>query len=232
MDPLLITVFAVAVAIGAAAITYAIRSSAKTEAEQKALADAQGWTRTHTRDNSGSTTTFESAEEGWRLDIFTGRSNTGSSNRTSNSVRWTMFTHPGVGIDRGMAVLGPDIPEKMRAMADKMMGLMGGDIGRFLLDKITGGLGTEAQGLRTVESDAPGHMMVSPGAEGSLDAIRDLPELLAAREGLRDNDQPIVMRGPFGLRLRVSSKLKSAKDIEDFVALGRLLSVGVSQPRP
>jgi hypothetical protein len=105
-----------------------------------------------------------------------------------------------------------------------MMGMMGGDLGRWLLDKITGGLGEEAQGLRTVDSPGPGTLMATPDAETALDDLRYAPELNNARAGKNEAQQPIVMRSAYGLRVRLVRYLKKPDEIEDFIALGRALS--------
>ena len=226
MDPLLVAVFVLASAGGSALLFFVIRAGAKTKAAQEEMAKRMGWRYEFfpASGGRGSETIFSDPGEGWTLTLYASSRSSSSSAGGSSSVRWSMFEDTRVKIPEGMAVLGPDIPEKTAAMADKMMGLMGGDIGRWMLDKMTGGLGEEAQGLRTVPGDGLGHLMASPGAETALDDVRYAPELNNARAGKNEANQPIVMRGPFGLRVRVSHLLRKPEEIEDFVNLGRALS--------
>ena len=172
----------------------------------------------------GNTIIFDPTQ-GWVLTIhsYSGGSSSHSAG-SGTSVRWTMFEQPNAGIAQGMAVLGPEIPKKTAEMADKFMGMMGGDIGRWFLDKMTGGLGDEASDLRSVDSDMPGHLMATPGAETALDDIRLAPELHNARTGKNEMQQPIVMRGKFGLRIRVQRLIRKPNEIEDFIRLGCALS--------
>ena len=224
MNSLLIALFVIAFLAGGALLFYVIRLSAKRRAEIEQLAANNGWDYHFipASGGSGSSTIIDDKSEGWMLEIFVQSST--NSNNSGSSTRWSMFTHEKAGIDQGMAVLGPEIPAKTAAMADKFLGMMGGDIGRWMLDKITGGLGEEAAGLRTVPGDGSGHLMASPGAETALDSVREMPDLLAARLGQSDSHQPIVMRGNFGLRLRVSKMLKTAEEVENFISLGKSLS--------
>ncbi|MDJ0627235.1 MAG: hypothetical protein QNJ44_03155 [Rhodobacter sp.] len=226
MDPLLIALFAAAALGGTALIAFAVRAGARAKEAQRQMADRNGWhfDFTPASGGRGSETVISDPREGWTLTLYARSGSAGSSSGSGSSVRWSMYEDPGARIPQGMAVLGPDIPEKTAAMADKMIGLMGGDIGRWLLDKMTGGLGEEAQGLRSLDSDGPGHLMASGGAETSLDAVRFAPELNNARAGKNEAQQPLVMRGPFGLRVRVGHLLRKPQDIEEFVALGRALS--------
>lgn len=224
MNFMLVTLFVVAFLAGGALLFYVIRLSARRRAEIEQMAAGNGWRHQFipASGGSGSSTIIDNEAEGWMLEIFVQSST--NSNNSGSSTRWSMFTHSRAGIDQGMAVLGPEIPAKTAAMADKFLGMMGGDIGRWMLDKITGGLGNEAAGLRSVDGDGSGHLMASPGAETALDQIRETPDLLAARLGKSDNHQPIVMRGPFGMRLRVSRMLKTAAEVEDFIKLGLQIS--------
>ncbi|MDJ0827148.1 MAG: hypothetical protein QNJ16_16775 [Rhodobacter sp.] len=227
MDPLLIALFVLASLGGTALIAVAIRAGAKAKEAQRKMAAQNGWQFEFVpaSGGKGSETLISDPAEGWTLTLYSrSGSSSGSSSGSGSSVRWSMHEDPGAAIPEGMAVLGPDIPEKTAAMADKMMGLMGGDIGRWLLDKMTGGLGEEAQGLRSVESDGPGHLMASPGAETALDDVRFAPELNNARAGKNEAQQPLVMRGSFGLRVRVGYLLRKPEEIEAFIALGRALS--------
>ncbi len=226
MDPLLIAVFVIASLGGTALIAVAIRAGAKAKAAQEEMARRNGWTYEFTPASGGrgSLTVISDRAEGWALQLYSKSGSSGSSSTSSSSIRWSMYEDPNARIPEGMAVLGPDIPEKTAAMADKMMGMMGGDIGRWLLDKMTGGLGEEAQGLRTVEGDGPGHLMASPGAETALDDLRYAPELNNARAGKNEMQQPLVMRGPFGLRVRVGKLLRKPEEIEEFIRLGRALT--------
>ena len=224
MNSFLIALFVIAFLAGGALLFYVIRLSAKRRAEIEQMARDKGWGYHFIPASgaSGSSTIIDDQSEGWMLEIFVQSSS--NSNSSNSSTRWSMFTHSRAGIDQGMAVLGPEIPAKTAAMADKFLGMMGGDIGRWMLDKITGGLGEEAAGLRTVQSEGSGHLMATPDAETTLDGVREMPDLLAARLGKSDSHQPIVMRGNFGLRLRVSKMLKTAEEVEAFVALGKALS--------
>ena len=224
MDPWLIALFVLASVGGTALIAFAISRGAAHRKAQAEMAVANGWRYDHQASGGVSETIISDPEEGWRLTIHSYSGGSGSSSgSTGSSVRWTMFEDPSLRI-QGMAVLGPDIPEKTAAMADKFMGMMGGDLGRWFLDKITGGLGEEAANLRSVADDRPGHLMATPDAEQTLDDIRLSPELHNARAGKNEAQQPIVMRGPFGMRVRVQKRLSKPKEIEDFVRLGRALS--------
>ena len=224
MNFLLIALFVVAFLAGGALLFYVIRLSAKRRAEIEQMAHNNGWGYHFipASGGSGSSTIIDDKSAGWMLEIFVQSSS--NSNSSNSSTRWSMFTHSRAGIDQGMAVLGPEIPAKTAAMADKFLGMMGGDIGRWMLDKITGGLGEEAAGLRTVQGEGSGHLMATPDAETTLDGVREMPDLLAARLGKSDSHQPIVMLDNFGLRLRVSKMLKTAEEVEAFVALGKALS--------
>ena len=229
MNSFLIALFVIAFLAGGALLFYVIRLSAKRRAEIEQMAHNNGWGYHFipASGGSGSSTIIDDKSEGWMLEIFVQSSS--NSNNSNSSTRWSMFTHEKAGIDQGMAVLGPEIPAKTAAMADKFLGMMGGDIGRWMLDKITGGLGKEAAGLRSVTGDGSGHLMASPGAETALDQIREMPDLLAARLGKSDNHQPIVMRGPFGMRLRVSGMLKTAEEVENFIKLGLSISQNLAK---
>ena len=89
---------------------------------------------------------------------------------------------------------------------------------------MTGGLGAEASGLRSIDGPGPGHLMAAPGAETALDDLRYAPELHNARLGKNEMQQPLVMRGPFGLQIRQTGVLRKPKDIEAFIELGRALA--------
>ncbi len=220
MDITFVALFLLASIGSSAVLVFALRAGAAKRAKLQQFARMHGWQYDYipAKGSGSSETILTDPSEGWTLTIYFYSSNSG---RTRSH---TQYCDPGLAIPDGMAVLGPDIPAKTREMADKMIGMMGGDIGRFLLDKITNGLGEEAQGLRSIDSQGSGTLMASPGAETSLDGIRFAPELANARAGRNEAQQPIVMRGPFGLRLRIPKRLRKPDQIKAFIDLGRALS--------
>ncbi|MDF0601438.1 hypothetical protein P1J78_11900 [Psychromarinibacter sp. C21-152] len=219
-----ISLFVLASLASSALLGGVLYLAVKRRADYRAFAAARGWTYRY-EGHSGSRAArhiFQDPQEGWTLTIFARSSSTAGG--SGSTTRWTEFDDPGPALAEGMAVLGPEIPEKAAAMADRAMGMMGGDLGRMLLNKLTGGLGAEAQDLRTVDTPGPGLLMATPGAEDALNPVRDAPELAEARAGRNDAQQPVVMRGPFGLRLRVAGRLRRETEIEAFVTLGRSLA--------
>ncbi|WP_425052669.1 hypothetical protein [Psychromarinibacter sp. S121] len=133
------------------------------------------------------------------------------------------FVDPRPLIPVGLAVLGPALPDD-NAAADDSWTEGAEDTGRTLLERLAGSLGRDRHLLRSVdEQDGPGHLLATPGAEGALDSIRRAPELGLAQHG-RITPQPVVMRGAFGMRLRLGRPLHRPQDIEEFVSLGKRLS--------
>jgi len=224
MSPWFILLFVLASIGGTALMVVALRAGAKRRERFAAYASENGWRYAFIAPAGSGVTEheFTDPDAGWTLTIHSYSS--GTANNTTSTRAWTEFRMPLLDIPEGMAVLGPDIPRKTQQMANKMMGLMGGDLGQFLLDKMTGGLGAEMQGLRSIESAGPGTLFASPGAETALDDLRFAPELANARVGKNEAQQPIVLRGPFGLRLRVATRLRSVAQIEEFIRLGRALA--------
>ncbi|MEL7115647.1 MAG: hypothetical protein AAGP08_08645, partial [Pseudomonadota bacterium] len=184
MDALLIALFVVASIGGTALIAYAIRAGHKAKAALEAMARDNGWQFSYqpSAGGRGSRTIISDPTEGWTYTMYFHSTRTGSSGPSGSTTRWTQFEAPDLPVE-GLAVLGPDIPEKTKKMADKMLGMMGGDLGLFLLNKITGGLGEETQSLRTVEGPGPGTLMTTPEATTALDDLRYAPELNSARAG-------------------------------------------------
>lgn len=217
---LLIVLFLVCAVGGTGLLAYAVRAGHRSRAALKAMAEAEGWqVRTGPSPSGyGTETVISDPSEGWSLTLTFLSSNTSSSTN-----RWTSFDAPDLPIE-GLAVLGPDLPEKTKEMAGKMMGLFGGDLGLMLLNKITGGMGEEARGLRSVDSPGPGTLLSTPGAETALNDLRFAPELTNARLSKNEAQQPIVMRGEFGLRIRTTRYLKKPEDAKDFIDLGRALA--------
>ena len=182
MEPWFIAVFVVASVGGSALIIFALRMAKQSRDALKQMAEAEGWTFDFrgSTGGRGAETVIRDPNEGWVVTMYVHSGTTsGSSSSTGASTRWTSFEAPGLAVE-GLAVIGPDIPEKTKQMANTMLGMMGGDIGLFILNKITGGLGKEAQGVRTIDRPGPGTLMASPGAEDALDGVREAPALIAA----------------------------------------------------
>ena len=225
MSPLLIVFMVVASFASTAIIAFAISRTTAARKAQQEMAQKNGWTYSIEKSGGTTKTLISDPKEGWVLTLYSysGGSSSSSSASSGRSKRWSMFEDPRYRVD-GMAVLGPEIPAKTAEMAEKLMGMMGGDIGQWFLDKITGGLGEEAANLRSVPSDMPGTLMATPEATTVLDDIRLAPELHNARAGKNEMQQPLVMRGPFGFRVRLSHLLRKPNEIEDFIRLGRALT--------
>lgn len=207
---------------GTALIYLAISQTRKRRAAIREMAQTRGWRFSHTESSggSGSRTVISDPAEGWEVTLYF-RSNTAQGGSTSS---WSHFDAPGLALDSGLAVLGPEIPQQAQAMANSMLDLMGGSIVQVVLNKMTGGLGAEMAELQSVPGNGPGTLFATPGRETALDAVRLAPELAQAREGRNDAQQPIVILGPMGLRLRYTYLLRRPEEVEGFITLGRALS--------
>ncbi|MBW4983974.1 hypothetical protein KZZ07_15630 [Mameliella sp. CS4] len=208
---------------GTGLIAYAIRHGQKRREALKALCAERGWSFDYQPQSGGrgSRTVISDPSEGWELVLYY-RSNSSTGGTTNH---WTEFTQPRLALPDGMALLGPDIPEKTAAMADMMLGKMGGGgLGQMMLNKMTGGLAAEAADLRSVPGDGSGTLFATPGRETALTAIREAPDLLEARSGRNEAQQPIVALSRHGMRLRLRHILRRPEEITDFVELGRALT--------
>lgn len=226
MDMALILFFVAASVGGTAVIAFAIQRTAKQRQAVKELAARKGWTHEYHKLRNGSDTVIADSAEGWQVKLCHRAGNTtGATGSGSGSVNsWSDFEAPEHWIE-GLAVIGPEVPEKTKEMADKFMGSFGGNrIVQWMLSRLTGGLGDEVAELRTVEAEGPGTLMATPGAEDALQDLRFAPELHNARLGRNEAQQPIVIRGSFGLRIRMDQRMRKPDDVEAFVALGRALS--------
>ena len=205
---------------GTGLIAYAIRHGQKRREALKALCAERGWSFDYQPQSGGrgSRTVISDPSEGWELVLYY-RSNSSTGGTTNH---WTEFTQPRLALPDGMALLGPDIPEKT---ADMMLGKMGGgSLGQMMLNKMTGGLAAEAADLRSVPGDGSGTLFATPGRETALTAIREAPDLLEARSGRNEAQQPIVALSRHGMRLRLRHILRRPEEITDFVELGRALT--------
>ncbi|KUF11903.1 hypothetical protein [Pseudoponticoccus marisrubri] len=233
MDLLIVFVLLAASFAGSALIFLAIRKSHLRREAQAALAAEKGWRFHHAPGRGGAParTSISDPEEGWVLTL-----NVTSSGRGGSVSRWTLFEDPRPALDQGMALLGPEIPDRTAAMADRMLdradaaGGIGGRIMQVMMNKLTGGLGAEAADLRAVPGDGPGTLFATPGAEHALDGLRDAPELVRARAEGNEMTQPVILRGPEGLRIRRNVALRSPEEIERYVALCRGLSARLQAP--
>lgn len=208
---------------GTGLIAYAIRHSHKRREALKTLCAERGWSFDYQPQTGGrgSRTVISDRSEGWELVLYF-RSNSSTGGTTSH---WTEFTQPRLALPDGMALLGPDIPEKTAAMADKMLDKIGGGgFGQMVLNKLTGGLAAEAADLRSVPGDGSGTLFATPGRETALDGLREAPELLEARSGRNEAQQPIVALSRHGLRLRLRHILRRPEEVAEFVELGRALT--------
>ncbi|WP_323770259.1 hypothetical protein [Antarctobacter sp.] len=223
MEIFVVAVLILASFLGTGLIAFALRRGAQRRERLERFAAERGWTYQHTPSTGGrgSRTVISDPAEGWELVQYvqTGGTQGGSSRR------WSQFTQPGLALDQGLALLGPDIPEKTAAMAEMMLAKTGGGmIGKMLLNRMTGGLGEEAADLRAVPGDGPGTLFATPGQENALSPVRDMADLIEARAGLNEAMQPVVSLGREGLRIRQTGLLRDTDDMLRFVDLGRALS--------
>ncbi len=208
---------------GTGLIVWAIRQSQKQRERVKAMAAENGWHFSYQPQSGGrgSRTVISDPDEGWEVVLYR-RSNSGNG---GSSTHWSQFEQPRLALSDGMALLGPDIPQTTKAMADSMLsGFGGGGILKMFLDRMTGGLGEEAAELRSVEGPGPGTLFATPGRETALDGLREAPELIQARQGRNEGQHPIVSRNRHGLRIRYSYMIRKPQDLRAFVNLGRSLS--------
>lgn len=223
MNLILLSGLALASVAGTLVIFLAVSGTRKQRAALREMAVAEGWTFSHEESDgrSGSRTVIADPAEGWAVTLY----NRSNASGGGSDTRWSHFDLPALALPDGMAVLGPEIPESSRAMADSLLGRFGGGaMVRMLLDRMTGGLGDELADLRSVAGPGQGALFATPGREDALDRVRDLPELLAARKGRNESQQPIVIRSPQGLRLRYAHLLRRPDEVADFIALGRALA--------
>lgn len=223
MDILVAIVLVLASFAGTGLLIFALRSGQKRRARLQEMSEANGWTFSYEPQSGGrgSRTVISDPQEGWEVVLYY-RSNSSTGGSSSH---WSQFEQPRLALPEGMALLGPEIPEKTKAMADSVLGSMGGGgIMRMILDKMTGGLGDEAADLRAVPGAGSGSLFATPGCETALDGLREAPELADARRGRNDAQHPIVSRNRHGLRIRYSHMLRKSEQVADFIALGRALS--------
>lgn len=228
MNSLFIVLLLLASVLGSGLIGLALWQGQRRQERLKIFAAERGWTYQlqPSSGGSGRRTVIANPSEGWELvQYFQSSGSQGGSTR-----RWTQFTQPGLALPEGLALLGPEIPQKTAAMAESLLaGSGGGMIGRMLLDRMTGGLGDEAAALRSVPAPGAGTLFATPGQEETLSPVRDLPELAQARQGKNEAMQPVVSISPEGLRIRQTGLLKSRNEVQSFVDLGRALSARLSE---
>ena len=209
-------------ALGTGLIGYAmLRGRAKTEA-LKSFAAERGLVFEE-ETGQGTRTIIRDPSEGWQFVTYRTESGPESSSRTV----WSEFVDPRPTQESGLTVLGPSLPEKAAARADTIMSMAGGMIGNVMIANITKGMGDEAKTLAVVEGKSRPHeglYLATPGAEAGLTAIVGDAELQATRVAKNEMQQPIVLRGPDGLRVRVRHAVSDPQEIERLVALGRHLT--------
>ncbi|MAQ85084.1 hypothetical protein [Psychromarinibacter halotolerans] len=133
------------------------------------------------------------------------------------------FIDPRPLIPVGLAVLGPALSNGDGSAEDAWTE-GSEDAGRTRVERLAGNLGRDRHLLRSVDDQpGPGQLLATPGAENALDDIRGAPELGLAQPD-RVAPQPVVMRGAFGMRLRLGRPLRGQTEIEEFVSLGKRLS--------
>lgn len=215
--------------LGTGLIALAVRRGHQKREQLKTFAAEQGWTYHHTPSTGGrgSRSVISDPSEGWELVQYVQTSGTPGGNGSTR--RWTQFTQSRLALDSGLALLGPEIPEKTAAMAEMMLAKTGGGmIGKMLLDRMTGGLSDEASDLRAVSGEGRGTLFATPGCEAALAPVRDVPQLIEARKGLNEAMQPVVSLGREGLRIRRTGLLRGTDDMLRFVELGQALSQKLS----
>jgi hypothetical protein len=118
MEILVIIVLVAASFCGTGLIYWAIKQSARQREALKALATKRGWQFEYSASSGGrgTETRISDPSEGWVMRLYFHSSSTSASGG-GRTTRWTQFEAPDLAID-GMAVLGPDIPEKTKQMAD------------------------------------------------------------------------------------------------------------------
>jgi len=222
MDMLFVILLVLASFAGSGLIYLAIRAGSHNRAKLQQLATENGWVFSYTPASAGdgSRTVIASEPEGWTLTLYSQSSGNGGGSGT----RWSHFDVPRLALPDGLAVLGPDLPPQTAAMAAQaFQGAGAFGLGQKILGRMTGGLGPEAAALQMAGQAGPGTLFVTPNASAALDCVRDAPELAEARAGKNEAQQPIVLRGPFGLRLRHLGLLRKPGEVAVFIALGQAL---------
>lgn len=225
----IILVLVAAAAAGNFIFLAAWKRGAARKAALEALAQEKGWTTNYRKPTGGrgSRRTFADPDGRWTLTLYTGPSNTTSG--TSTRSQWTEFEAPSVALPAGLAVLGPPMPAKTAQMAGAFMdGLMGKLVTRLMM-----GLGSELAAeiprLNHVENVSPedGTLFATQEAMHALDPVLGHSAFGAARQGRNEMMQPIVMRGTFGLRVRIRRNLHKPEEIEALIAFGLVLTEAI-----
>ncbi|QQA44812.1 hypothetical protein [Pelagovum pacificum] len=223
---LTIIVLVVAALAGNLLIFTAIRKGGRQREALKAAAVERNWTYRHTPATGGKAARTEIGDPSgdWRLTIVRG-----ARGERGSGARYTTFETGRHALPAGLAVLGPALPAQTARMAEGMLGSVVGS----MLGKLLMGLGTEAASdvprLETVETHGTdrGTLMATPEATQALDPLIGNPDLLAARDGVNEVQQPIVLRGTFGMSLRVRKALTSREEVIALATLGQTLSAAL-----
>ena len=115
ISPLFIVVFVAASIGGTALMLLAVRAGARSQEKYRALAQDRGWRYDHAPSTGGgaSITTFSDPGGSWLLELYSHSSST--SGGSGSTRHYTEYRDSAPSIPRGMAVLGPEIPEKTKA---------------------------------------------------------------------------------------------------------------------
>ena len=223
MNTFFVVILVIGVLAGNFLLFWAIRKGGERKAAMIAAGQANGWTFEEVKDRFGTRMVFADPAQTWRLETIYSRP--AQAGETRGSKITTQWTDPDLAMPEGTAVYGPPLPSKTVEMMGKFIG-DGGGLGGFVMKAFAKKLGSDIEGLTVVEGrDDPATLLATPGEETVFDALIGAPELLALN-AFGDNiaNAPFLVRNQDGMVLRLNRRLKSAEEINDFVAVGQALA--------
>ncbi|SLN16466.1 hypothetical protein [Roseisalinus antarcticus] len=209
-------------AISGLVLMVALRAARQRREALRALAEGNGWSYREERATAGRGRRIVLAgpTDRWRLTLYRG-----PSSSSGGSVQWTDFVAPDAGIPDGLALLGPPIPEKTAQLATTMLAGFGGQVIGKIFSGIDNDIGADISRLAFVPGVSPedGTLFATSDATDALTPILGHAAFADARRGRNERRQPIVMRGAFGLKIRIRKELATPEEIEALVGFGETL---------
>ena len=212
--------------LGNVLIFLSLRKGRLDDAALDDFAAARGWrVERDERGARGDRTLIVDPATGRSLGLYRGPDSTDGSGR--RTARWTEYHDPRPAIPAGLAVLGPPLPDKTVALAGSTLGgsISGALPGRVLMGSQPD-IAADVGRLERVRDRPAAHgtLFATPEAREALDPVLGHPAFGPAREGRNEMQQPIVQRGPFGLRVRIRRWLNDPGELAALADFGEALS--------